>query len=553
MSKSATTAAVCARCQHPVPTPANYCGACGHPLSARPGVAPDLLRTLLEALPSGVFAFDRSQRIRYWSRAMEEFTGVPRREALGCRIIDVLPFLQGHSTRIQRAHDAPGPLRLECLDQREGSGTRTLSFWFGPITLEDGSGALLGVLDDLAGKVRVDDQLIRSERLAAIGELAAGVAHNFNNILAAIGGDAQLLRLTAEEDGLPPAVTETATRIHEETMRGGRVAHDLLSFARGAEPHLQRLSVAAVVEDAVRLIRNHPAARRATLDVRLREDLPEVEADPHQLHQVFFNLLLNALQAMPHGGVVSVSSSLRARERDPNQGMVEIKIHDSGVGIPREQLRRIFDPFYSRRAGGGSGSGLGLTVSLAMVQGLGGDIQISSAEGVGTTVTVSLPILERRSHPRTGAALPRAPRVLLVDDDDEVRRALTALLARRGFTVTVAQDGLEALAAVEEERAGTAPLDAVITELALRGVEGAAVIRRLRRLHPMLPILALSGEANPRHRVEAVEAGADFAFTKPPDYGELLGILEQLLATRGTPQPAATAPLDAPAASKVTL
>src|SRR5947209_19631377 len=103
-------------------------------------------------------------------------------------------------------------------------------------------------------------QVIRSERLAAIGELAAGIAHNFTNILAAIGGDAQLLKLVAQDEDLPPHVAEAAQQIYEETMRGGRIAHDLLSFARGAEPQIQRLHVREVVEDAVRLIKNHPAA-----------------------------------------------------------------------------------------------------------------------------------------------------------------------------------------------------------------------------------------------------------------------------------------------------
>src|SRR6266581_681541 len=147
-------------------------------------------------------------------------------------------------------------------------------------------------------KVRMDSQLIRSERLAAIGELAAGVAHNFNNILAAIGGDAQLLKITAEEQKLPQEIIDSAEMIYNETMRGGRIAHDLLSFARGQEPQLQSLDVRAAIADTVRLVSNYPASKNVVIESTVGEHLPRVEADAHQLHQVFFNMILNAVQAM---------------------------------------------------------------------------------------------------------------------------------------------------------------------------------------------------------------------------------------------------------------
>lgn len=523
-------------------TAARYCHQCGAPLSSRPGYAPDLLRTVLEALPNGVFAFDHNERLRYWGKGMEAHSGIPRRDALGRAAFELLPQLQVHAARILRAFDAPAPVRLEPL-AATGDGSRTESFWFGPIVLEDGSAALLGVMEDLTHKIQVDTQLIRSERLAAIGELAAGVAHNFNNILAAIGGDAQLLKMMAEEDQLPEPVVEAARQIHLETMRGGRIAHDLLSFARGAEPHLQRLNLHTVLEDAIRLIKNHPSARRVNIESSLREDLPPVEADANQLHQVFFNLLLNALQAMPRGGVLTVSGGPRADTRDPDRGVIDVKVHDTGVGIPKERLQRIFDPFYSRRADGGMGSGLGLSVSLAMVNSLGGDIQISSAEGIGTTVTVTLPIVERRTVARSGARIQAARRLLVVDDDLEVRRTLTTLFSRQGYEVTTAVDGAEALARMDDS--GERPFDAMVTELTLAEVDGVALIRHLRSLRPTMPILVLTGESDPRRRVEAMEAGGDFGFSKPPDFGELMGILEQLLDARAAGSARAVTPVEA--------
>jgi DNA-binding response OmpR family regulator len=143
---------------------------------------------------------------------------------------------------------------------------------------------------------------------------------------------------------------------------------------------------------------------------------------------------------------------------------------------------------------------------------------------------VSLPIVERRSAPRIGARVQAARRILVVDDDMEVRRTLTTLLARQGYDVVTASDGADALARMDD--AADRPFDAVITELTLAEVDGVALIRHLRGLRPLLPILVLTGEANPRRRVEAVEAGGDFGFSKPPDFGEMMGILDQLLDAR---------------------
>jgi PAS domain S-box-containing protein len=479
-----------------------------------------------------VFTLDLTGRVRYWNRTMEEQSGLKRREVLGRTLFEVLPHLQPFNHRITRVPDTPLPLRLEPITRGSGpGGDVTESFWFRPIVLEDGSAALLGVMEDLTQKVRVDNQLIRSERLAAIGELAAGVAHNFNNILAAIGGDAQLLKLLAEDEKLPAHVIEAAQQIYEETMRGGRIAHDLLSFARGAGPQIQRLNVREVIQDAARLIKNHPASRQVTIDLNVRADLPHVEADPDHLHQICFNLMLNALQAMPGGGILTISAAVRGDDRNPTTGMLDVKFHDTGVGIPREQLRRIFDPFFSRRADGGMGSGLGLPVSLAMVKSIGGDIQITSAEGIGTTVTMSLPIVERRTVARAGFRRQNEGRALVVDDDPDVRRTLTTFLSRRGFEVVTASDGEDALARFQEAL-GRRAFDAVITELILPKSDGASLIRRIRTLSPETPVLVLTGVTDPGKLTEALESGAQFGFSKPPDFTQLLAVLEQLLQSR---------------------
>lgn len=521
----------CPRCGDPIGDQDRYCRACGYALRALPDYAQDLHGMLLDSVPVGIFTLDLDGRVRYWNRAMEEHFGRRRRDALGRIAFDLLPHLQPYSHRILRVAEAALPYRLDQVSHEgEEQNPLTESFWFGPLLLEDGSAAILGVMEDITHRVRVDDKLIRSERLAAIGELAAGVAHNFNNILAAIGGDAQLLKLCAEEENLPPHVVEAAQQICDETMRGGRIAHDLLSFARGADPHIQRLDVAELIRDAVRLIKNHPAARAVEIQPDLTADLPHVEADPNLMHQVFFNLMLNALQAMPNGGTLQLSARVRAQENDANQGVLDVAFHDTGVGIPKEHLKRIFDPFYSKRAGGGSGSGLGLPVSLAMIKSVGGDIQVASVEGIGTTVTVSLPIVDRRSQRRTGIAAAARSRVLLVDDDPHVRRTLSTLLGRRGFEVVTATDAEEALARWEEHEAGRR-FSVVLLELSLPKGDAAQLTRRIAGAESELPIIVLTGVTDPERLNQALEQGARFSFSKPPNFSELLSVVETLTQT----------------------
>jgi PAS domain S-box-containing protein len=529
---------VCGRCQRLLDPEDRYCRHCGHPQRETAGYIPDLHQTIVETVPVGIFITDPECRVRYWNRMMEEHTGLKRRQALGRVLFEVVPQLQPFNHRIARVVDTALPLRLDQVTHAAAQQSElTEAFWFGPVLLEDESVALLGAMEDITQKVRVDNQLIRSERLAAIGELAAGVAHNFNNILAAIGGDAQLLELLAQDEKLPPHVAEAARQIHDETMRGGRIAHDLLSFARGAEPQIQRLDMREVVQDAVRLIKNHPAARSVTIEVAVDPGLPPVEADANQLHQVFFNLMLNALQAMPQGGALTISTGLRAHERDPEVGMVDVKFHDTGAGIPREKLRRIFDPFYSNRANGTAGSGLGLPVSLAMVKSIGGDIQVTSAEGIGTTVTVSLPIVERRSAARGEIGRRKQGRALVVDEDANVRRTLTTLLSRYAFEVVTATSGEEGLAAFGEALA-EAPFTVVLTEVALARGDALALTRCVREQCPETPVVLLTGATDPAPVLQALEAGADFAFSKPPNFSALLGVVEQLAAANnaGCPQ-----------------
>jgi signal transduction histidine kinase/ActR/RegA family two-component response regulator len=520
---SAPEPTTCPGCADPVDPSDRYCRSCGKGLGELARLGTELHRNINEGLPVGLILLDARLRIRYWNRTMEAHTSTRRRELLGSALFEALPQLKPYSHRIASVIDTAIPLRLEQVSRGSETGHITEAYWFGPMTLADGTAGILAVMDDVSRRIRVDTQLIRSERLAAIGELAAGVAHNFNNILAAIGGDAQLLKMAAEEERLPEHVREAAQQICEETMRGGRIAHDLLSFARGAAPQMQTLDARSVAEDAVRLIRNHPAVRGSTIEIAIDRPLPEIEADPHLLHQVIFNVMLNALQAMPNGGILTISASLRGHDHDPTQGILDLKFHDTGVGIAREHVRRIFDPFYSKRVGGTAGTGLGLPVSLAMIRSIGGDIRVASAEGIGTTVTLSLPIVERRNETRLGTRSTRG-RALVVEADENLGRTLAAVLRRRGFEVT---NWGEIASGLTELDSSEGSFRLIVLDWSPCPPSTCPIVR-VRAAAPHVPVMALTNVCDPHRLVDAVERGASFVFNKPPNFAELLSAAEQL-------------------------
>ncbi|HPT99739.1 MAG TPA: ATP-binding protein [Armatimonadota bacterium] len=280
--------------------------------------------------------------------------------------------------------------------------------------LRDESGHVVAVVEyvrDVTEQKAMQRQLLQSARLAAVGELAAGVAHNFGNILMGVGGSLEVMLLMAEKEGFSPRIVERMQMMHRELMRGDNIVKRLLSFARGAAPSTRPVSPSEVMEGVVTLCQAHPLSKGAKVTWRVDEGTPCILADPSQLREVLMNLVLNALQATAKGGTVSLNA--RAEECDPDleraqkppQGAsrlvvgsstfrgrgVSLTVADTGCGIPEEDMPRIFMPFFSRRLGGTQGTGLGLCVSLNMVDAMGGRICIESTVGQGTTFTIRLP------------------------------------------------------------------------------------------------------------------------------------------------------------------
>jgi len=367
---------------------------------------------ILRTLGSAVVAIDGSGRIVYVNPAAESLLGVSAATLLSRPAAQVL-VMRGGETLLPTSSslDAMGEVDLQLSDGRTVTVDVRVS------RREDAQGGLVAILTDRTELKRAEVSARRKERLASLGELSAGVAHEIRNPLAGIGASAQLLseRLGADENH-----RRLIELILDEVARLDRIVESMLQFARPPEPQLRLAPLGAVLDRALGLLAEEAETSGVTIETHPAGELPQIWIDPDQIEQVVLNLARNALQAMEESGgaltltlrrvsrprYIRVRSGRRREDRGgvqpaegPLQDWVELEIQDTGHGIPPEELDRIFNPFYTTRK---RGTGLGLAISEAIVREHGGMITVQSRPGHGTTVLVDLPEDKRQSQRRSG-------------------------------------------------------------------------------------------------------------------------------------------------------
>src|SRR5215467_11448342 len=331
---------------------------------------------LVDGLREGLQLVDGDFRIRHANRWMHEQFG----EIAGRRCYEVISAdgVQCPSCPLERRHEMADASRLEVT----GRGDRRFSLSCAPVRQPDGQVFLLELVSDITERERLYARLSEAERLAATGELAAGVAHEIRNPLAAIVNATTLL---GEEESLTREErASTLGAVRKEARRLNRILSDFLVFARPREPKRLVGDIREVVDHVVALIREDPArAQRVELDVRVDPGVPSFVFDADQMTQVLWNIALNGVEALDNRGRVGIDVGLRGSS-------VAIAVSDTGRGMPPEERRRIFDPFYSRKP---AGTGLGLTLARRMVTAHGGRIEVESIPGRGTCFTILLPLV----------------------------------------------------------------------------------------------------------------------------------------------------------------
>jgi PAS domain S-box-containing protein len=445
------------------------------------------LEQLIASAGDAIITITPDDRIDGWNPAAERTFGLTARQALKRRIVELLPegdyamargTLEGGAERemfetITAAPGRPRPLTLAVTlsglrNRRQGE--------------LDG---LIAIVRDITAQREIEDKMHQSEKLSALGRLAGGIAHDFNNLLQAILGYSQLMKQNLANGEL---IERSLGVVESAAMDGAETVRRIQQFAR-LRPDEQpiRVDINQIVQDAVAMTRPRWDEKIAheSRPLELRLDLQATEfpqGRPSALTEVLTNLILNALDAMPHGGTLTIATQHTARD-------VRVTVADTGIGMAESVRQRIFEPFFSTK--GEAGSGMGLSMVYSIVRRHSGEIQVDTTPGAGTTFTLIFPIgsdaLAPSSPPQpTGNR--RLARILVVDDDSQVLSSLTEMLRGVGHTVTPSSTGR---AAIAEYRPGL--FDVVVTNVGMAGMNGWEVAERLRAIDTRVPLLFITG------------------------------------------------------------
>jgi len=424
---------------------------------------------VVDAISPALCIVDRGGRIRRANRAFADLVNAPPASLIGRPWQAFVPPEWG--TDLQRALEQQGAGRE--VDLR--TGDRTYAVTAVPISATDRSTTVL-LFDDQTDRRRLQDQLIQSEKMSAIGQLIAGIAHDLNNPLASVVGFADYL---TEVPNVPPPLREPLSVIQEEAERASSIVKNLLSFARKQEHQRRPTALNPLLDATFLLLRNQLMANRVEASLEVEPDLPMPDIDPNQIQQVFVNLINNAAQAIASTGR---PGTVVVRGRRWLDG-VAIDVVDDGPGMSEALAAQVFEPFFTTKPEG-EGTGLGLSISQGIVREHGGRIMLATEEGRGSTFTVQLPLATRPAAPiedtRPGAPTRRL-RVLVVDDEPHILHYMRATLEAWGHIPVVASDGEEALAVAAKD-----DFDLVISDLRMPRLGGREFYEELARRRPEL-------------------------------------------------------------------
>lgn len=409
-----------------------------------------------------------------------------------------------------------------------------------PLSGQDGSAGspdrIVGIAEDVTERRELDERLRHSQKLEVVGQLAGGIAHDFNNLLTVIRASSEML---AEDLPSGSDLRETTEEIRTQAERGARLTRQLLAFSRRQVMEEQVLDLAGLLAEM------QPTLRRLipeNIDVSWtpsREPL-RVRADPDQLQQVVLNLVVNAVDAIEgHGRIAFTVDEVLLSETESEElpweseagTYVRLTVEDTGHGMTPDVIARLFEPFFTTKPVG-QGTGLGLPMVYGVVKQSGGHVLVESEPGKGSIFRILLPRTEKageapgqvraRSAPAIGSGT-----VLVVEDDEAVRTATARLLGRAGYRVLEAAGGQEALDLVE----GTpVRIDAVVSDVVMRDMDGVHLLERLRRLRPDLPVVLMSGYSDEELSAEARRIATVFV-EKPFDPGDLGRAVEKAIQT----------------------
>jgi PAS domain S-box-containing protein len=384
-----------------------------------------------------------------------------------------------------------------------------------------------GVNQDITERKRMEEDLIRTEKLESIGILAGGIAHDFNNILTAILGNVYLARMQVKPED---EIFDLLNEAEMASRRAETLTKQLLTFAKGGVPVKETASIEDIIKEASL---HGLRGSKSSCEIFMAEDLWPAEVDIGQISQVINNIVINANQAMPSGGIIRIEADnqmLDDKQDFPiEQGRyIRISIADQGVGIAEKHLLDVFDPYFTTKR---EGSGLGLATTYSIIKKHGGHITVESQLGVGTTFHIYLPASDK-AMPEKGEErmINGKGRILVMDDQPSLRKIVGRMLENLGYESEVAEDGAEAIRKVEEAQKTEKPFDAVILDLTVPGgMGGKEVIKKILDMDPELKAIVSSGYSDDPVLSNFQEYGFRGVIPKPFESQSLGKVLHEVL------------------------
>lgn len=510
---------------------------------AEAGRAQALLGSIVEHSPTMFFVKDATDlRFVLFNKAGEDLVGYKREELIGKNDYDFFPKDEADFfTAKDREVLASGRL-LEIPEepiQTRHKGLRYLRTLKVPILDQDGRPQyLLGLSEDITDRKQLEEQLRQSQKMEAVGQLAGGVAHDFNNLLTGILGYCDLaLDRIAGQDPLRSDIGE----IKKAGDRAAALTRQLLAFGRRQVLQPKVLDLNLVVADLERLLRRL-IGEHIALSTQLAPALGRVKADPGQVQQVLMNVVLNARDAMPQGGRLTIeTANVQAGQIGPNQhGSIQpgpyamVEVTDTGCGMNAGTLERIFEPFFTTKEIG-KGTGLGLSTVYGIVIQSGGCLEVQSEPHRGTKFSIYLPCVEEAAESAPGLQAPEVTAgvgtVLLVEDEDIVRSMVRSVLDQNGYRVLEARGGNEALHLAQQHE-GT--IDLLLTDVVMPLMSGPEVVRRLLPLRPNMKVLFMSGYAGDDVVAHGLSVKGNVFLQKPFTPSVLLSKMREMLLAPST-------------------
>ncbi len=504
--------------------------------------------TTLKSIGDAVIATDKEGLITFMNPVAESLTGWDQKEALGRNLKDVFSIID-EKTRVPMESPEADALRrgvainladhiLISRDRREISIDDSMA------PIRDDSGNIAGIVlvfRDITERKRMAEELLKAQKLESIGILAGGIAHDFNNLLTSILGNVSLskVRVNTEDE-----IYRRLGEAEKACNQAKRLTQQLLTFSKGGAPIKKLTSIERIIRESVSFTLRGSSVR---CEFSIEEGLWDVEVDEGQIAQVITNLVINAEQAVPQGGVVKVSAeNASSRINSPmhtnyvnllppslREGRyIKITVEDEGEGIPQEHLSKIFDPYFTTKH---RSSGLGLATAYSIIKNHDGYIEVESGQGVGMRVHIYIPASTERVEEKEGGVaeegvLRGRGRVLIMDDEEMIREVTGEMLSHIGYEVECASDGVEAIELYKRAREENKPFDVVIMDLTvLEGMGGKEAIKRLIEIDPNIRAVVSSGYSDDRVMSEYRNHGFKGVISKPYSIGDLSGVLHEVM------------------------